>query len=261
VIDANGCTFEETVTVDMVIVPLTLASSKTDVLCNGGATGSITLTVDGGATPYAYTWSDNSLLGSMLTNLPEGDYDVTVTDADAVEISESFTIEEPSILEGTTMSDPEVDNNGNGTATVSVSGGVSPYTYLWNDADNQSTVEAINLAAGDYVVTVTDSNGCTFAEMITVDMVTDINNISKEKIIVQISPNPIVDYFNLEISGMGNEISLTIYSIEGKLMLEENLVIGLSQTIYLANMNAGFYFVKLQGDKGKTYSEKIVIVE
>jgi hypothetical protein len=259
VTDANGCTFEETVTVDMVIVPLTLASSKTDVLCNGDATGSITLTVDGGATPYTYTWSDNSLSGSMLTNLPVGNYEVTVTDNAAVALSETFTIQEPPVLEGTTMSIPEEDMNGNGSAMVSASGSVSPYTYLWNDSNNQMTAEAINLSAGDYVVTIIDANGCTLEEGVTVDMVTDINNISQEEINVTISPNPIANYFNIEISGMGDEISLTILSIEGKLMREQNLEKGSRQTIYVADMNSGFYFIKIQDENGKVYSEKIVI--
>lgn len=259
VTDANGCNFEETVTVDMVIVPLTFASSKTDIMCNGDAIGSITLTVDGGATPYTYTWSDNSLSGSMLTNLPAGDYEVTVTDADAVQVSETISITEPPLLEGTTTSTPEVDNNGNGTAMVSVFGGVSPYTYLWNDSNNQTTAEAINLSAGDYVVTIIDANNCFFEELVTVDMITDINNISQNEILVQISPNPTTNYFNIEVTGMGDEIILTILSLEGKLMKEEKIKIGLQETINVTDMNSGIYFVKIQDEKGNIYSEKIVI--
>ncbi len=259
VTDANGCTLEETVTVDMVIVPLTLTSAKTDILCNGDATGSITLSVDGGATPYTYTWSDNNLTGTMLTDLPAGSYEVTVTDNDGITLSEAFTIEEPPLLEGTIISTPEEDSNGDGTASVNVLGGVSPYTYLWNDSNNQTTAEAVNLSAGDYVVTITDANGCTLEETVTVDMFTDINNISEEKINVQISPNPIASYFNIEVVGMGDEIVLTILSVEGKLMQEQNLEKGTQQTIYVMDMNSGFYFIKIQDENGKVYSEKIVI--
>jgi hypothetical protein len=157
------------------------------------------------------------------------------------------------------MSIPEEDMNGNGSAMVSASGSVSPYTYLWNDSNNQTTAEAISLSAGDYVVTIIDANGCTLEEGVTVDMVTDINNISQEEINVTISPNPIANYFNIEISGMGDEISLTILSIEGKLMREQNLEKGSRQTIYVADMNSGFYFIKIQDEYGKVYSEKIVI--
>jgi hypothetical protein len=259
VTDANGCTLEETVTVDMVIVPLTLTSAKTDILCNGDATGSITLSVDGGAIPYTYTWSDNSLSGSMLTNLPAGNYEVTVTDNVGIALSETFMIQEPPVLEGTTLSTPEEDTNGNGAAMVSVNGGVSPYTYLWNDSNNQTTAEATNLSAGDYVVTITDANGCTLEETETVDMVTDINHISEEEINVRISPNPTLNYFNIEVEGMGNEILLTILSVEGKLMQEQNLGKGGRQTIYVNDMNSGFYFIKIQDENGKVYSEKIVI--
>ena len=48
----------------------------------------------------------------------------------------------------------------NGSATVIASGGIAPYTYSWNDANNQTTATATNLAAGTYTVTVTDASGC-----------------------------------------------------------------------------------------------------
>lgn len=240
-------------------LPLTLTSSSTDVLCNGDATGSISLIVDGGISPFTYTWSDNSLSGASLTSLPSGNYEVTITDSLSETISETFIIQEPTALEGTTLSTSEVDTNGNGSAVVSITGGVSPYTYLWNDSNNQTTPEAINLSAGDYNVVVTDANGCIFQEIVTVDMITDISNIAEEKIVIQISPNPVMDYFNLEISGMGDNILLTILSIEGKLMREQNLVKDLPQTIYVSSMDAGFYFIKLQGENGNIFLEKIMI--
>ena len=240
-------------------IPLTLISSSTNVLCNGDSTGIISLVVEGGTSPFTYTWSDNSLSGANLTNLPAGNYEVTITDSSSGTISEAFTIQEPPAIEGTTLSTPEIDTNGNGSAMVSVTGGVTPYTYLWNDSNNQTTAEAINLSAGDYSVIVTDANGCTLEEVVTVDMMTDINNISKEKIIIQISPNPTMDYFNLEIAGMGDNVLLTILSIEGKLMRKQNLIKGVSQTIDVSGINAGFYFIKLQDENGNIYSEKIVI--
>jgi hypothetical protein len=259
VTDANGCILEETITVETVVVPLTLTSTKTDIACNGDTEGSITITVDGGATPYTYTWSDISLSGSILTNLPAGNYEVTVTDNASVVLSEIFTIQEPPVLEGTTTSIPEEDTNGNGSAMVNASGGVLPYVYLWNDPNNQTTAEAINLSAGDYLVTITDANGCTLEETVTVDMVTDINNISEEEINVQISPNPITNYFNIEVLGMGDKILLTILSVEGKLMKEQNLGKGLQQTIYVVDMNSGFYIIQIQDENGKIYSEKIMV--
>lgn len=261
VTDGNGCTLEETVSVATVVVPLTLTSAKTDIECHGDASGTITLNVDGGATPYTYTWSDNSLSGAMLVNLPAGTYEVTVTDNESVMITETFTLTEPLMLEGNTTSTPEVDANGNGTATVSVSGGVSPYSYLWNDANNQTTSEAIGLSAGDYIVTITDANGCTLETLVTVDMITDINEVSKEAIKITISPNPVTNYFNLNIEGMEGDILVTIFSIEGKLVHEQQVVNQTLSTIHLPDVNNGIYFIKLQDGIGNLFSDKIVIVK
>ncbi len=48
-----------------------------------------------------------------------------------------------------------------GTATINVTGGAAPYTYLWDDSQAQVTQEAIGLCEGNYVVTVRDANGTT----------------------------------------------------------------------------------------------------
>jgi hypothetical protein len=106
-------------------------STKTDVLCNGDETGSINLNISGGTSPFTYNWSDNSLSGANLTNLPAGNYEVTITDSLSETISETITILEPQVLEGSTTTFAEENNNGNGSASISVSGGVDPYTYLF----------------------------------------------------------------------------------------------------------------------------------
>src|SRR5690606_373101 len=55
-----------------------------------------------------------------------------------------------------------------GEATVTVSGGTAPYTYLWNDTNTQTIATATGLQAGTYTVTVTDANNCTTTTNVTV---------------------------------------------------------------------------------------------
>ncbi|MDY0026965.1 MAG: hypothetical protein RBS33_13335, partial [Lentimicrobium sp.] len=68
------------------------------------------------------------------------------------------------------MTSTNVSCNGgsDGSATASVSGGTSPYTYLWDDASAQTSATASNLEAGTYSVTVTDANNCTATESVTI---------------------------------------------------------------------------------------------
>ena len=47
-----------------------------------------------------------------------------------------------------------------GTATITMLGGTSPYTYLWDDANAQTTETITGLFADDYIVIVTDASGC-----------------------------------------------------------------------------------------------------
>ena len=56
--------------------------------------------------------------------------------------------------------DAETQGNANGAATVNGAGGTAPYAYLWNDSLSQTNETATGLAAGTYMVTVTDANGC-----------------------------------------------------------------------------------------------------
>ena len=60
-------------------------------------------------------------------------------------------------------------NGGNdGSTYVTAAGGTTPYSYLWDDANAQTTDTAYNLAAGDYIVTVTDASGCTANDTATI---------------------------------------------------------------------------------------------
>ena len=73
-------------------------------------------------------------------------------------------------------------NGGNdGSTYVTAAGGTTPYTYLWNDPNAETTDTAYNLAAGDYLVTVTDANGCTAKDTATItqpELITGLDSIT-----------------------------------------------------------------------------------
>jgi len=78
------------------------------------------------------------------------------------ESSCSVMIAEPVALACTTaVADATCNGDSNGSTMVTASGGVAPYTYLWDDLAAQTTQTATSLTAGTYTVVVTDANGCT----------------------------------------------------------------------------------------------------
>ena len=161
VTDANFCTIEGTWTVNQPD-DLMVSGTVVDVLCNGGSDGSITLSVSGGTLPYAFLWNDGNT-DQDRTGLTAGLYNVTVTDANSCEEFAEFTVEEPDALGVTAVvEDALCHTSCDGTITISVTGGIAPYTYLW---DSGQTTESIdNLCAGIYTVTITDFNGCTLSD-------------------------------------------------------------------------------------------------
>lgn len=161
VTDLNGCTTNTTATITEQ-ADLTLGlSTQTDVLCNGGATGSATVVAGGGVGPYNYSWS-NGATGATAPGLAASTYTITVTDANSCTETYVVTITEPAALSGVTGNTSEtIFGLCDGTATATPSGGTAGYTYLWSDGAAQTTATATGLCVGSYTVTITDANGCT----------------------------------------------------------------------------------------------------
>ena len=163
VTDAAGCqTIDSLIIAEPAPVDVSI-SSLTDVLCNGGSTGSISVAPTGGTGPlYTYLWAPGGSTSSTAANLSIGTYTVNVMDQNNCMKAISATITEPALLSSS------VDTiihatcyDGSGSASVFASGGVLPYNYSWSaPAVGQTGSEVNNIIAGSYTVTITDTNGC-----------------------------------------------------------------------------------------------------
>lgn len=162
VTDANGCFEEATVNVNNISGPTVTIPTTTNVTCAGAANGTATAAIAGGTSPYAITWSAGAASGTFVSGLAGGIVTITVTDATGCTTSASVNINEPPALSTAITSTTDVSCNlgCNGAAIVSAGGGTQPYTYRWNDGQQQTTPTAANLCAGTYAVTVSDANGC-----------------------------------------------------------------------------------------------------
>ncbi|MBA4318308.1 MAG: hypothetical protein C0412_07900, partial [Flavobacterium sp.] len=159
--DNIGCQATRNFTITEPSAIIATASAQTNIACNGGATGSATVSATGGTPGYTYLWS-NGATTATVTGIAAGTYTVTVTDANGCTATRNFTITQPSAISTATGSQTNVSCNGgtNGSASVSPSGGTAGYTYSWSPSGGTAAT-ATGLAAGSYTVTVTDANGCT----------------------------------------------------------------------------------------------------
>lgn len=126
-------------------------------------TGSATIVESGGKAPYTYSWFPAGGTGASASGLTPGNYIVTVTDSKSCQenISIDIVTATPPGISILNKKDVTCPGLKDGSATVLATGGNPPYLYSWNTVPVQNTATATNLVAGNYIVTVTDKNGCT----------------------------------------------------------------------------------------------------
>ena len=173
-ISANGANFP-TVFFGSECTMTASITSQTNIACNGGSTGSLTVTPADGASPYTYLWDDGSAqTTATASGLSAGTYEVTVTDTNGCTATASATISQPATgLSLTPASLTNIACNGGttGAATVNAAtGGAGFYTYNWTPGNptGDGTTSVSGLSAGTWTCTVTDANGCTASQSFTV---------------------------------------------------------------------------------------------
>jgi len=156
--DSDDCSETTNITITQPVL-LTVSLNATNITCNGLKDGTITTNVNGGTVPYYYQWS-NGFSSSSLNNLQAGAYIVTITDSEGCITIASVAITEPSVMSSSIQLNNNVScfSGKDGSSTVSVVGGQSPYTYNWDNGETAMT--ASQLEAGSHTVTVTDAGGC-----------------------------------------------------------------------------------------------------
>ncbi|HSY77368.1 MAG TPA: T9SS type A sorting domain-containing protein, partial [Bacteroidia bacterium] len=181
VADNNKCSTFDAITISDGTGPSISVTSVTEVSCNGAASGAITVSVTGGASPYHYSWS-NSATTASINGLTAGPYQITVIDVDSCTAVQTINITQPTLLTASTNITQASCGSSDGAVSVTVSGGTTPYLYAWNTGATTSGINSIGV--GTYSITITDKNGCTNSmqasisnstgPLVTLDSVVDI---------------------------------------------------------------------------------------
>ncbi|MCC7302480.1 MAG: gliding motility-associated C-terminal domain-containing protein [Bacteroidia bacterium] len=166
VTDANGCTLTATVTITQPASALSANPVVVSATC-GNNNGSITGNAGGGTPGYIYQWSPSGGTNANASGLSAGTYTLTVTDANGCSVTATATVTTSSVP-ALTLSNVDVTCNGgnNGSATATATGN-GPFTYAWLPSGG-SNAAATGLSAGIYTCTVTDANGCTVSQTVSI---------------------------------------------------------------------------------------------
>jgi gliding motility-associated-like protein len=275
VTDANGttggCTATATVVITEPAAPLSIPLPvQTNVLCFGGSTGAIDITPAGGTPTYNYAWT--TVGGSGLTagaqdqtGLTAGSYTVVVTDANGTTggctATATVVITQPTDV--TLTSAVTTDFTGFGVSCIGSSngalgstpgGGAGGYTFEWENVPSTGVISAVQnpsgLPAGDYLVTVTDANGCTETSTVTITEPTDI-------VIDPLDPSIYAGGYNLSGCNPDGSIDMTLSGGTGVYTYSWNG--GTYTTEDLSALPAGTYTVIATDQNGCAETATIIL--
>lgn len=188
IVDSIGCVYFDSLIVsepDSFLV----TEGVVDVSCNGFNDGSISLVISGATPPFVVNW-----FGANIINAQAGTYNYTIVDSNNCYFSEIAIVNEPNQVDVLNqVVDPSCGNTNDGSVSLQISGGSSPYSVDWGGSNPNS------LGIGSYVFVVTDDNNCVDSNTVTLTSVSNIQVVSE---ITQISCNSFCDgSIDLTITG------------------------------------------------------------
>lgn len=222
-------------------------STVVDNLCNGQAQGSVSVDIAGGVGPYSYSFNGGPAQSeNIVGNLPAGVVECLVTDANGCPfIAGPYTIQEPTALtHESAITTVRCHGESNGAIALVTTGGVAPYSYLWN-IGGSTTPDINQLPAGQYVCQVTDHNGC-------------VSNA-----VVDVTQPEVLTSTNVQVvdaSGAGqNNGSITLEVIGGTAPYAVNWNNGASGTS-IQGLTPGEYVYTIVDTNGCTYTPPTPVV-
>ncbi len=166
--DDNNCESNLEITIGQVPPPTITNLANDTLTCPGDVDGTLTVEATPSNAPVtSIIWSNGST-GNTITDLPAGNYGVTITDDDGCIAIDTATVvaPEPIVIDEIIPMSPTCPGDSDGSLTVNASGGTQPYRYVWEGNGINDTVEfnlLPSLSAGTYNLTVVDANNCASA--------------------------------------------------------------------------------------------------
>lgn len=211
--------------------------------------GSASVTVQGGVLPYSYEWSDGST-GVFNNGLAPGNYSIVVMDSEVCSDTIDFTIQPAECNNLSASVDVTVNSSSganDGTATVVVTGGNSPFTYYWSSGASTSATSTTDLAGGEYNVTVVDNIGCEVSVDFNVGTVGIQELIAEENYFeIKLYPNPTNNEVMLDLGKEVEQLKVELIDLNGKVLFQENYQDQQVIKTSLVNQATGMYYIRVK---------------
>lgn len=163
--DRHGCTVRGEFPFDNLSDFEARISCAQAVSCHGERDGALSVEILGGQPPYRAVWQHGDT-GAYINNLPAALYELSVIDAEGRTCAAAFKLTEPEPLTNRILpTTPRCSGRADGALSAEVTGGSYPYRYQWQDGPETAVYDG--LAAGLYRLTVTDRNGCSLRDSMT----------------------------------------------------------------------------------------------
>lgn len=257
VTDARGCSFSDSVSIEVGVAPEIVSQEVTHLLCFGDSDGAISLQiVEGSNGPVVVEWNHGAE-GELIEGLEAGDYLAVISDSAGCVINLEITVNQPdSIAVIADIINESAEGESDGSISLSISGGVEPYDVLWDDQIGIEGPIVEALSAGTYCATITDGNGCIVEDLcFVVELPSGALTITESDDFV-LYPNPFHENVLLE-NRTASEVRIRVVSVDGKLMFES-----IQRGNGYVNIQGGDWasgtYIMLINKENRTYSEKLI---
>ncbi len=225
----------------------------TENVCHNESSAAINTTVLTGDGPFTYLWSNGDTTQN-IKDLIDGEYQVTITDGNSCDfISQTFLLWAPVLIEITEEIIPASPGESDGEITLTLTGGIPPYTLSFNEINETGlsfTIPA--LSASTYFYSITDQNNCIINTNFEIPIISNIGELNNKSI--KIFPNPTEGIFN--ILGLENEdYSINVYNLKGEEMPFEMLT---GHSIKLDKFPQGLYILNISNSEN-SFSTKLFV--
>lgn len=248
VTDGAGCTATAFANVAVVIPPLQISLNRTPATCNGICDGDVTALSAGGVLPHTYLWEDGST-SNTRSGLCTGVYPLTVTDAVGNTMTANCIIGPNSNI---SLVGRGFSHQGGGCAIVNldlIGGSGMAYSYLWSNGSTSSTPL---LCTGSFMVTISDSGGCSSTFTVNVPSFVGVDDLPDGIVLFEAFPNPVSRSLNIRLGlDSHQEVFIKLYNALGQLMFEgKEEGSDLNIKIELYDLPSGTYFLVVSNEEG-----------